>query len=254
MTVQAVAQQVPSPVRRINRTRERAFFGGMALLMIATILLGFRMTYFRLGERPVALSSWVIVVHGAVFSLWLALFLVQTALIATRKVKWHMSLGLAIYGLAILVFPLGLFAAADELRRKVAIGPPYLFGYEPRTFSLVSVMGMVMFGTLIAWSYIVRRKPDAHKRLALYATLCMMDAGIDRWPWDAWGISQSWATWVYTAFLLLPVIYDLVSLRRIHWATAVAAPFAFTLHRLEIPLGQTHAWHAVSNWMLALWH
>ena len=247
----AIPRRVIHP---INRTRERVFFGGMALLMIATILLGFRMTYFPLGERPVALSSWVIILHGAVFSLWLALFFVQTALISIRKVKWHMSLGLAIYSLAMLVFPLGLFAAADELKRKVAIGPPWLFGFEPRTFSLVSVMGMIMFGTLITWSYIVRRNPAAHKRLALFATLCMMDAGIDRWPWDAWGINQGWSTWVYTAFLLLPVIYDFVSIRKIHWATAFAAPFAFTLHRLEIPIGQTAVWHAVSNFMLKLWH
>ena len=246
---------IPRPaIRPINRTRERIFFGGMALLMIATILLGFRATYFPLGERPVALSSWVIILHGSVFSLWLALFFIQTVFISIRKVKWHMSLGLSIYGLAVLVFPLGLFAAADELKRKVAAGPPWLFGYEPRTFSLVSVMGITMFGTLIAWSYIVRRNPAAHKRLALYATVCMMDAGIDRWPWDAWGIDHTWSPWVYTAFLLLPVIYDLVSIRKIHWATAFAAPFAFTLHRLEIPIGQTSAWHAVSNLMLKLWH
>ena len=50
---------------------------------------------------------------------------------------------------------------------------------------MVSVMGMFMFGTLIAWSYVARRRPDMHKRLALFATLFMMDAGIDRWPWAA---------------------------------------------------------------------
>jgi hypothetical protein len=108
---------------------------------------------------------------------------------------------------------------------------------------------MVMFGTLIAWSYAARRRPDIHKRLALYAVLSMMDAAIDRWPYPAWGISQSWAPWIYTGFLLLPVLYDLLS---VHRATMVAAPFAWTLHRLEIPLGHTQAWHAVADWMLRL--
>jgi len=241
--IERAAQKTSSNAAR-RRIQERVFFGFMALLMIATILLGFRATYFPLGERPTALSSWVIVVHGIVFSLWLALFFVQTTLISIRRVRWHMSLGLAIYGLAVLVFPLGIIAA----------GPPWLFGYEPRTFSLVSVMGMVMFGTLIAASYALRRNAAAHKRLALYSIICMMDAGIDRWPWDAWHIDHAWSPWVYTAYLLLPVAFDLLSIRRIHWATLCAAPFAFTLHRLEIPIGETPAWHAVSDLMLKLWH
>jgi hypothetical protein len=34
-------------------------------------------------------------------------------------------------------------------------------------------------------------------------------------------------------------MYDLASLRRVHRETMFAAPFAWTLHRLEIPLGAT---------------
>jgi hypothetical protein len=179
-------------VRPVNRTRERIFFGGMALLMIGTILLGFRESYFPLGAKPAALSSWVIVAHASVFSLYLTLFLAQTALVSARRVHWHKSLGLWVFGLAGLMIPLGVFAAADQLRRQVAAGPrSYALGIDPRTFSLLSVMGMVMFGTLIVFSYAARRRPDVHKRLALYATLSMMDAGIARWPWDAWGLSES---------------------------------------------------------------
>lgn len=240
-------------VRPVNRTRERVFFGGMALLMIATILLGFRATYFPLGARPAALSSWVIVLHGTVFSLYLLLFLVQTALISARRVQWHMKLGLWMYGLAALMIPLGVLAAADELRRDVA-GNVFSMGADPRTFSLGSVLSIVAFGTLIAMSYAMRRRPDMHKRLALYATLSMMDAGIDRWPWQAWGVSQSWSSWVYTLFLLLPIMYDTVSRHRVLWATAFAASYAWLLQRLAIPLGHTRGWHAIANLMLRHTH
>jgi len=238
------------PVRPSNRQRERIFFGPMALLMIGTVLLGFRKTYFPLRPKPAAVSSWVIQLHGAVFSLYLLLFLVQTTLVAARRVRWHMSLGLAVYGLAALMIPLGVAAAADEIRRDLASGPPYNLDIDPRTFSLVSVMGMVMFGTLITWSYVARRRPDVHKRLVLYATLSMMDAGSDRWPLEAMGLNHGWATWIYTGFLLLPAVYDLISLRRLHWVTMFAAPYAFVLHRLEILLGHTRAWHAVADLML----
>jgi len=239
---------------RMRRARERIFFCGIALLMIAAILLGFRQTYFPLSERPAALSSWAIQLHGAVFSLFLLLLLVQTSLIAARRVRWHMALGLWVYGLAALMIPIGIVSAADELRRDLNAGPPYGFGIDPRTFSLVSVMGMAIFGTLMAWSFAARRTPDVHKRLALYATLSMMDAGIDRWPWAAWHVQQTfnrgWPMWVFTAYLLAPAIYDLISLRRVHWVTMSAAPFVWILEMLEIPLGQTRAWHAIADFML----
>jgi Na+-dependent bicarbonate transporter superfamily len=245
--------EVLRPVRAgrpANRGRERVFFGGMTLLMIGTVLLGFRQTYFPLGAKPDALASRVIQVHGTLFSLFLALFFVQVGLVAARRVRWHKSLGLWIYGLACVMIPVGVAAAADEIKRDLKTGPPFYLGIDPRTFSIVSVMGMVMFGALLAASYALRRRPDAHKRLALYATLSMMDAGCDRWPWRAWGLSESWSLWVYTLFLLLPVLYDLVSLRRVHRATLFAAPYVWLLHRLEIPLGHTRAWRAVAETML----
>lgn len=240
-------------LRPNHRMGEHAFYGGMGLIMIATILLGFRATYFPMGAKPTALSSLVIIVHGAVFSLYLALFLVQVSLVAVRRVRWHMSLGLALYSLAALMIPLGILAAADEIRRDLATGPPYTLNVDPRSFSMVSVMGMVMFGSLITWSYFVRRNPQMHKHLALYATLSMMDAGCDRWPWAAWGISESWSLWVYTLLLLLPALYDLVTLHRLHRATMLAAPFIWILHKLEIPLGRTPGWRHIAEFMLKHW-
>lgn len=130
---------------------------------------------------------WATRPHGVVFSLFLALFFVQVALISARRVQWHMKLGLAVYGLAVLMIPLGVVAAMDEVRRELAAGTALMPGIDTRTFSTVSVVGIVMFGTLMAWSYVARRRPDVHKRLALYATLSMMNAGIDRWPWALGG-------------------------------------------------------------------
>lgn len=218
----------------------------MSLLILATILLGFRSAYFHVGTRPPELAETLIIVHGIVFSLWVLTFFAQTTLVTTRNLRWHIGIGLWAYGIAVIMIPLGLAAALDQLQRDLAAGPPWALGVDPLTFSMESFMGMVMFGTLIVWSYIVRRQPGAHKRFALYATLSMMDAGISRWPLEAFGIHQARCYWIYVAFLLLPVIYDLASIRRLHWATAFCAPYIFFLNRLERPLGHTHAWHALA--------
>ncbi len=239
-------------VRRVkpgHRTQDRVFFGGMTLVMMGTILLGFRASYFPLGEKPAALHSWMIVAHGIVFSVFLLLFGVQVALIAVRRVKLHMTLGLTVYGLAVLMIPLGVVSAADQIRRDLLVAKPV--GHpDAYTFSLVSVMGMVMFGTLLGWSYAWRRRPEMHKRLALYAVLSMMDAGVDRWPWATWGVSPGWSQWVYTGLLLLPVAYDLASQGRVLGVTMFAAPFVWVMEKLEIPLGHTRVWHWVAHLML----
>ena len=56
------------------------------------------------------------------------------------------------------------------------------------------------------------------------------------------------------SFLLLPVVYDLISLHRVHWVTMFAVPFVWVLLRLEIPLGRTHVWHSAVDLMLRLLH
>jgi hypothetical protein len=108
-----------------------------------------------------------------------------------------MALGLWVYGLSALMVPLGVVAAADQIRRELLSGAESIPGVDTLTSSTISVLGITVFGVLMGWSYVVRRKPDAHKRLALYAVLSMMSAGIDRWPWQAWGVNESWAAWVF---------------------------------------------------------
>src|ERR1700679_2255059 len=122
MTTEVLGRTALRRARPVNRTRERIFFGAMTLLMLTAVALGFRMSYFPLGARPAALSSWVIVVHGTLFTLFLLLFLVQVALVSARKIHWHKSLGMWVYGLAAALVPLGVLSAADEQRRDLLQG------------------------------------------------------------------------------------------------------------------------------------
>jgi hypothetical protein len=239
------------PMPRLKeRARERVFFGGMTLLMIGTILLGFRATYFPLGPKPEATHSAVIEVHGAVYTVFLVFLFVQVALVAARRIKWHMALGLWVYGLAALMVPLGVIAAADEMRRELVSGVEFIPGVDTLTFSTISVLGIAVFGVLMGWSYVARRKPEAHKRLALYAVISMMNAGIDRWPWQVWGVDPSWATGVFVGYVLLPVVYDLVSLRRVHRVAMVAVPLILLVDRYKFVVGHTSAWHTLAKAMV----
>jgi hypothetical protein len=247
MATQVLERPIPRPKKR---ARERVFFGGMTLLMIGTILLGFRATYFPLGPKPEAVHSGVIVLHGVVYTVFLLFLFVQVALVSARRIKWHMTLGLWVYGLSALMVPLGVVAAADEMRRELVSGVEFLPGVDTLTFSTISVLGIAVFGVLMGWSYVVRRKPDAHKRLALYAVISMMNAGIDRWPWQGWRVNETWAAWVYVGFVLLPVVYDLVTLRRVHRVAMVAVPLILLVDQYKFVVGHTATWHAVAKAMV----
>jgi hypothetical protein len=247
MATRVLERPIPRPKKR---ARERVFFGGMTLLMIGTILLGFRATYFPLGPKPEAIHSGVIVVHGVVYTVFLVFLFVQVALVSARRVKSHMTLGLWVYGLSALMVPLGVVAAADEMRRELVSGVEFIPGVDTLTFSTISVLGIAVFGVLMGCSYVVRRTPDAHKRLALYAVISMMNAGIDRWPWQWWGVNEAWAAWVFVGYVLLPVVYDLVSLRRVHWVAMVAVPLILLVDRYKFVVGHTATWHAVAKAMV----
>ena len=42
--------------------------------------------------------------------------------------------------------------------------------------------------------------------------------------------------WYYALLLVLPIVYDLVSLRKAHRATLFAAPYVWLLHTFQIPI------------------
>ncbi len=165
-----------------RRTLDHFFWCGMALLLTGGVLLGFAHTYYFAGFLRAKLPSTIIQIHGVVFSLWFVGLLVQTFLVPFGRIHWHRRIGFVNYGVAVLVVVFGVWAAVDALRRGVQIG-----SYDLSASFAVSSMDMVAFSAVIIPSYFARRRPDAHKRLILFATLSIMDAALDRWPYEKMG-------------------------------------------------------------------
>jgi hypothetical protein len=237
-----VMPPIRAQARRAKPLWDRIFFGGMAILITGSVVLGFAKTYFFAGVFRAPLPSKMIHIHGAVFSLWFVVLLLQTFLIPAGRVQWHRQIGLASYGVAILVIIFGVLAATDSLRRGVPIDT-----YNLSVSFAVSTMDMVAFAVVILCSYLARRRPDAHKRLVLFATLSIMDAALDRWPYEKVGLTYAAHTWAYLGLLLLPVIYDLIALHRIHRSTLWSATFVYALNQLRVPIGETHLWTALAR-------
>jgi hypothetical protein len=226
--------------RPVNRTVDRVFYSGMAILLCVCVFIGFSPTYYRAGMMRASLPSPILHIHGAVFTLWMLLFVVQVAFISARRVKWHRSFGTVAFCLPPFMIVLGIIAAIDALHRGVMIGP-----LDPSVSAAIPLIGIVAFTVVIYASWRARRRPDAHKRLILIATITLVGAAFGRFPWDRIGLPKAAGpTTGIGIMLLLLLIYEFITIRRIHRSTMWAAPLVFASVVLAVPIGMTPAWHA----------
>jgi hypothetical protein len=229
--------------RPVNRTFERVFYSGMAVVMCICVFIGFSPTYFQAGMLRAPLPSPILHFHGAVFTLWMLLFLVQAALVSAHRVKWHRSLGTVAFCLPPIMIVLGVIAAVDALHRGVQIGP-----LDPSVSLAIPLIGIACFAVVIYASWRARRRPDAHKRLILLATCGLVAAAFGRFPWDGIGFPPAaGATTGLGILVLFVIVYDLVSLHRVHRSTMWAGPLIFASVALSVPIGMTPAWHAFAT-------
>ena len=238
-------QQVVRLERPKDPAWDRVFFTGMVFLLWATVLFGFARTYFLAGMVNAPLPSRVIHVHGAVFTLWMVLLAVQVGLISAKKLKWHKQLGLAGFGLAVLMLVMGLMAATDAMRRGADGGS----GLGAKTFYVIPLTGILAFGVLVYLAYRARFKPAVHKRLILIATIGISEAAIARWPVGVLQVHPMVRLLIILAFLLMVVGYDLVSLKRVHKTTLWASGFVMAVMLVRVPFAMTPLWQSFATWM-----
>jgi hypothetical protein len=237
---------LPKARLRRDRAYDRYFFSAMALVVLATVLVGFARTYFLAGVFRAHLPSLLIHIHGAVFSGWVMLLIAQTALVAGHRVDIHRKLGLAGFGLACTMIVLGVLAAGNSLAR--GFSPPGS-GLDSRTFYAVPFFSMVMFAVLIFLAYRYRTDPPTHKRLILIATGVLLGAPTGRPPFTViTGHPHMDSVLVY-AFLLLIVAYDLWSIRKVHPATVWGGLFVLVVSQAMVPIGMTSPWLAFAGWV-----
>lgn len=221
---------------------EHLFFSGMALLLLATVFVGFAPSYYLAGMVNAPLPSGIIHVHALVATSWMLLFAAQVSLISADRVDLHRRLGVIGVPLACAMVVTGLLAGADILRRGV---PP---GLEHLLFLINSNMVFV-FAVLIALAYRMRGAPLAHKRLIVIAHVALMFAGFIRWPVEFLYHNIPAAARAPYCFLLGMVLYDVWSTRRVHPVTLWASVFLVFVFEVQFLVAETMAWQAFAAWV-----
>jgi hypothetical protein len=232
-------------IRHGSSRFDKLFFPGAAVVILVTVFLGFARTYYLAGVFRAPLPNLLVHIHGAVFSLWILLLILQTSLIASNQVAIHRRVGLLGFGLACLMVILGLMAATDSLARHFAPGEA---GVGVKAFYAVPVGDMLVFSTLIYFGFRNRSSSATHKRLMLIATIALLDAAFVRWPIPAPWWDLRVAQMCCYPLLLLVVCYDLWSTGKVHRATLWASMLLIVVQQVRMPIGRSSLWQSFATW------
>jgi hypothetical protein len=153
--------------------RERAFFLLMAIAIAVTVVTAFALFYL------VGLSSldspWWVHLHGVTFTGWIALYVVQNALVYRNDVALHRKLGRVGAWYAAWMVLVGL--VLTPLTLAVGRAPPF---FTPAYFLALDWMNVVIFGGLVYAGVRNRARTDWHRRLMLCATIAVIAPALGR--------------------------------------------------------------------------
>ena len=220
----------------------------MAIAMGLTVFAGFASTYYlRLftGGPKATLSGGPFTalhhVHGALFTAWVLLFIVQTALVAGHRVRVHRRLGVAGAVLAAAMIVAGTSTAIATAARGAA--PP---GADPLAFLAIPLFDMVLFATFVAAALALRRDKETHKRLMLLAYISIIVAAVARLPWMLRGGPPAFFGLSFL-FVVVAAIYDFVSRRRVHKVYLWGGALSLVSVPLRLAISTTGAWRTLAE-------
>ncbi len=229
----------------VRKRRERLFYIGMSIAVVITVFAGFSRTYYLRPYFNSAPLMPLLHLHGLVFSSWLLLFVTQTTLVAAHRTDIHRRLGILGGVIATLMILIGVSTAV--IRAKQGATP--LPDISPLSFLVIPLGDMFVFATLIGVGFYFRRRPDVHKRLMMLATISILAAAIARLPFAIMQAGPPVFFGLTDVFVVACVLYDLVTLKRIHRATALAGLFIVASQPLRLVLGGTRAWLTFAAWL-----
>jgi len=226
------------------RSRSRRFYVAGAALAILIMFWGFAKTYYLKAAFGTPEIRPLVHLHGFVMTLWFTLFLVQSWLVASKRVKLHMRLGMFGAFLALVLVVVGVITGISAAKLGHSPGPP------PLIFLVIPLGDMVNFSILIGLGLALRANRETHRRLMLLGTLGILTAAIARIPL---AFIHDGGLLMYFGLTDIVVVafvaYDTWKSRRLHPAFGWGALLILTSCPLRLMLASTHAWMQFATWV-----
>jgi hypothetical protein len=159
-----------------GRAKVSHFYVWMAAACALVAFGGFAPTYWLQLPARTFVGPPLLHMHGALFSAWTLLLLSQTLLAANGRLDHHRAWGLAGISLATAMVVIGLAAAILTLTTGLAAG----YGDHSRAFLILPVSAISLFAGFFIAAIANIRRPEAHKRFMLLATISLLQAAMGR--------------------------------------------------------------------------
>jgi len=215
--------------------------------MLLIVVIGFAPSYFLKGAVFAHLPSVLVHLHGAVFSSWIILFVVQSSLISAGNYRLHRKLGVLGGVIAVLMVILGTLAPFGTLRRG-AVLPSF---FTPASFLIGNILGIWLTGAIIGVAIWQRRNSRVHKRLMYVANVTLMGPALSRMISFIPFITRHpiVAALVIPAVLLAALlVLDLYTWRRPLLVTIIGVAIYFAFDPLSDLVVKTHMAQQITLW------
>lgn len=227
---------------------ERKFFSRMALFLVAVVLLGFGPSFYLRGivpayPRPNPSLPLSVLVHGALFTAWMLVFVAQTQLVANRRVEEHMKLGKASMLLALAIIPMMYLASVWQVAR--ANQPPFT---DPLNWTAVPLAAIPAYALMVWTGWRRRRQAQWHKRAMLGAAiLVVMGPAVGRLPIAPPTLGGFAFQMLVGLALFVPLaVWDRRSLGHVHPATWLGLAVGAASVVIPIALIATGSWAPIA--------
>lgn len=186
---------------------DRHFYFIMSLVIAAVVVYGFSHTIDINLIHPSYPRPLILYLHGAIFSAWVVLLMIQSGLIRTRNVKLHRRLGLGGVGLGIAIPVVGIPTSIAMAKFNTLHGAT-----DAAQFLIVPFFDMIVFSIVFGLAIVWRAKPEFHRRLMLVASCALTVAAFNRFSIA----TRNWGYVGVDALILLGVARDVILTQRVH--------------------------------------
>ena len=194
---------------------ERYFYFSMSLVIAAVVVYGFSHTIDINLIHPPYPRPLILYFHGAIFSAWVVLLMIQSALIRTRNVKLHRKLGWGGAGLGMAIPIVGIPTGIAMAKFNTLHGAT-----DAAEFLIVPFFDMIVFSIVFGLAILWRTAPEFHRRLMLVASCALTVAAFNRFSIA----TQNWGYAGVDALILLGVARDVIVTHRVHVVYLYALP------------------------------
>jgi hypothetical protein len=223
------------------------------------VFAGFARTYYLKALFPTPVFPALFHIHGALFTAWMLLLVMQVSLVAAGRTALHRRIGMVGRLLVLPMLATGVLVAIAAARGQapisaaVARGELTMPGLElpPLEAMVIPLTTVLLFGVFAGAGLAYRQTRDTHKRFMMLATIAILPPAIGRATITMLGVANPALFFGITGlFVVAMVLYDRRSRGGVHPVTLWGGLALMLSFPGRIALAQTDFWLEFATWLV----